>query len=249
MSQQKIKTILEQQANQFIEKEISKIRMDENSLKYSISKIISNYRQQLGFEFIKESIPFTSLFDKGYADDYLKKYTKDKEEKKFAKHYINFCKTNPHADFLEDILDRSFQRDFLLKIIQEIDFKKEFQDSTDWSGITNTLRDFKTIGINSLIVNKEVTEIVSKLYLESENSNPNHVIVFIYEGFSFNDETIKVIKKDFYTCFSYKTNLDDDWNKLAYNNLQNKIEIDHKNLSEVIGETEHSQKNKKAFKI
>lgn len=220
---------------EFVQKEVVKY-FDE-----FISKIIKNefgyYSEKngldcaeiIGKKLIKKNIKFESNFDVGYAEDFIPGGKWYETDKKFAKKYVLICKKTPNKFFLKDKINPIVQKEILLKILEKVDLENlVFSEFHVVSSVRMLLKSGEDVGINHLLINKEVTDLIMKKYCK-EKFHINMVICFIHDGFGFKDEIMNDIKQDYFKTFA--ANQNDEWKKLEATNHENKINANYLHLS------------------
>lgn len=195
----------------------------------------SSYAKRIGEEFIKHKISFSSLYDIGYG-----KFDTVGENPEFQERYVNSCKQTPNYIFLQNILPHNEQKDFLLKLLNKFDLSLCFDNPMGIERISNDnfsklnsvfaiFTDLRTVGVDKVNINEEITNIIKKHYINEEVNNPNIVINFINAEFSFDKEFMEtVFKKSFFTHFIASQK--DGYDNLCCCNNENRIKFNYNDI-------------------
>jgi hypothetical protein len=211
----------------------------------------ASYAKRIGLEFIKHNLPFSSLYDIGYG-----KFDSVDNNYDLQKRYAEACQQTPNNKFLETILSHKEQKHTLLKVLEKIDLflcldnpmgvERIFYDNfRKLNSIFAIFDDLQTIGLDKININDELTNQVKKYYFNGVVNNPNVVIAFINQGFSFDKEFMDThFKKSFFSHFTNSQT--PKYDNLCCTNNENRIKFNYNDLNNslVINEDTVLKKNK-----
>lgn len=163
---------------------------------YTVSDSIYSYAEKIGTLLKQNDLEFTSLFDKGMTAHLSNQDNMSSKEKSSALEYIQRCKSIPTSDFLNKALDKQFQIDILLDTISLFDFTTCRKNETENLSMINILKDYKVLGINSLLINTKLTEAAHKESFR-DSIHPAIFVNYIDNGFYFTDSVLKDMKTDY----------------------------------------------------